>query len=75
MIGELIAMGMAELREQAEMIEESHKNKIQAAIDKHINAANLPRKKKKKARKEAQFDYSFFMNLKAYYDKEFGFLC
>ncbi len=75
MISGLIAVGMAELQQQHDAIEESHKNKIQAAIDKHINAANLPRKQKKKARNEAQFDYSFLMNLKAYYDKEFGFLC
>lgn len=60
----------------AEMEEanQANKRKIQEAIDKHWEACKYPRKKKKKMRKEAQKEYSFWVSIDKWYEKEFKFL-
>lgn len=50
------------LENEREMNEEFEK-RAEAARQKYFDAHNLPRKKKKIAKKEAQTDYSFYKNL------------
>jgi len=59
---------------EMEEANKANKRKIQEAVDKYWGACKYPRKKKKKMRKEAQRDYSFWVNIDKWYEKEFGFL-
>jgi hypothetical protein len=60
----------------AEMEEanKANKRKIQEAVDKYWDACKYPRKKKKKMRKEAQREYSFWVSIDKWYEQEFSFL-
>ena len=69
-IGAIALGGIAMFEEGREM----NKQKIQEAKDKYWNACNYPRKKKKKMRKEALRDYSFWVSIDKWYEKEFEFL-
>lgn len=53
---------------------EMNKQKIQEAEKKYWDACKYPRKKKKKMRKEALRDYSFWVSIDKWYQKEFEFL-
>jgi hypothetical protein len=65
---------LMQISDEMEDDNKANKRKIQEAIDKYWDACKYPRKKKKKMRKEAQIDYSFWININNWYEKEFGFL-
>ena len=54
-----------------EEIEEQHNQKINKIISNYKLTKNYPRKKKKRIRKELNFDYSFFMQLHEMDNMEF----
>lgn len=65
---------LMQVSDEMEDDNKANKRKIQEAIDKYWDACKYPRKKKKKMRKEAQIDYSFWVNINSWHEKEFGFL-
>jgi predicted transcriptional regulator len=65
---------LMEVSSEMEEANKANKRKIQEAVDKYWDACNYPRKKKKKMRKEAQRDYSFWVSIDKWYEKEFSFL-
>jgi hypothetical protein len=69
-LGALLAEASAEL----EQSNNANKRKIQEAVDKYWEACKYPRKKKKRIRKEAQKEYSFWVSIDKWYEKEFSFL-
>jgi hypothetical protein len=62
------------LMEAMEEANKANKRKIQEAVDKYWDACKYPRKKKKKMRKEAQKEYSFWVSIDKWYEQEFSFL-
>jgi len=58
------------LEGEREMREE-FKRHAEVALQKYFDARNLPRKKKKIAKKEALADYSFYINLAEFNRYEF----
>lgn len=54
-------------------ISTKNKEKIQECIDRYRNAKELPRKLKKKVRKEANSDYCFFVAMDKWNDEVFKF--
>lgn len=64
-------MTFGNLISEKEEINEKNETKVQECIDKWINAKNLPRKLKKKVRKQANKDYNFWLNLNEYYNNLF----
>lgn len=55
-----------------EVIAFKNEEKVQECIDKYWNAMKLPRKLKKKVRKEAKRDYSFWKSLGKYHNSLFN---
>lgn len=58
---------------EMEEANKANKRKIQEAVDKYWEACKYPRKKKKQMRKEAQREYSFWVSIDKWHEKEFGF--
>jgi hypothetical protein len=62
------------LMEAMEEANNANKRQIQEAVDNYWYAWKYPRKKKKKMRKEAQKEYSFWVSIDKWYEQEFSFL-
>jgi hypothetical protein len=65
---------LMQVSDEMEEANKANKRKIQEAVDKYWEACKYPRKKKKKMRKEAQREYSFWVSIDKWHEKEFGFL-
>ena len=74
MFGAYFGSMLMQVSDEMEEANKANKRKIQEAVDKYWEACKYPRKKKKKMRKEAQRDYSFWVSIDKWYEKEFGFL-
>ncbi len=73
-LGGLLKSMLMQVSDEMEEANKANKRKIQEAVDKYWEACKYPRKKKKKMRKEAQREYSFWVSIDKWYEKEFGFL-
>ena len=60
------------LQEQKE-INTKNKEKVQEALDLYWKACDFPRKTKKKMRRKAKFDYSFWKGIDKWYNESFNF--
>jgi hypothetical protein len=74
MFGAYFGSMLMQVSDEMEKANKANKRKIQEAVDKYWEACKYPRKKKKKMRKEAQRDYSFWVSIDKWYEKEFSFL-
>ncbi len=74
MFGAYFGSMLMEVSAEMEEANKANKRKIQEAVDKYWDACKYPRKKKKQMRKEAQREYSFWVSIDKWYEKEFGFL-